>query len=177
MRIALLTITVLVGLLAALPARALDIAAFYGVWQGQAISESAVSANFQFSSRDIDVEVRPAGGGFNLTWKTVQRQKGDPDNPTAVLKETAMTFQPTRAGVWQAAPAADPVASGTPQGWAYIRDNTLVVNVLRVFPWGGYELQSYSRTLSGTGMALAYSRIVDGDLRRTAQGRLIKVAQ
>ncbi len=167
----------LLAVTASLPARALDIAAFYGVWEGQAISESAVSTAFQFTSRDIDVEVRPAGDGFTLTWQTVQRQKGNPDDPTAVLRKTVMTFTPVRPGVWQATPAADPVTSGQPQAWAAIEDNTLIVTVLQVTAKGGYELQGYRRTLSGTGMQLRYTRIVDGDLRRTAEGRLIKVAK
>ena len=40
----------------------LGIAAFEGVWQGSAVSESAVSANFQLTSRDIDVTIRVDGG-------------------------------------------------------------------------------------------------------------------
>ena len=86
-------------------ARATDvgIAAFQGVWQGNAISESEVSTNFRLTSRDIDVTVRTdTGGGFAIVWNTVQRQKGDPNNPREKLKSTEMQFAPVRQSVWRA---------------------------------------------------------------------------
>jgi hypothetical protein len=164
--------------LAAAPAQAADlpIAAFFGEWRGSAISESQVSVNFSLTPRDIGVAVRPAGEGFALTWNTVQRQKGDPRNPEEELKSTTAEFQPVRPGVWRAGAAQDPVASGQPYLWAHVDEQTLVVNGLQVGPDGGHELQIYRRTLSGGGMALEFSRIVDGQPVRTAKGQLIKIA-
>ncbi len=170
-------IVVIVGAVAA-PARAADlnIAAFFGQWQGNAVSESAISLYFQLTSRDIGVTVAPSGDGFTLTWNTVQRQKGDPNNPAERLKSTTVQFRAERPGVWRSVDTRDPLAGGAPYIWASIRENTLVVNALQINTDGGYEIQVYRRTLSGTGMTLEFVRIVDGEPVRTAKGRLIKVA-
>ena len=126
----------------------LGIAAFEGVWQGSVVSESAVSANFQLTSRDIDVTIRvDGGGGFNIVWNTVQRQKGDP------------------------------LTAASPYAWAYIKDRGLKIITLRIYPDGRHETQIYNRTLSGAGMALDFIRNVDGAQVRQANGRLIKVAK
>ena len=126
----------------------LGIAAFEGVWQGSVVSESAVSANFQLTSRDIDVTIRvDGGGGFNIVWNTVQRQKGDP------------------------------LTAASPYAWAYIKDRGLKIITLRIYPDGRHETQIYNRTLSGTGMVLDFVRNVDGAQVRQATGRLIKVAK
>ena len=156
----------------------LGIAAFEGVWQGNAVSESAISANFQLTSRDIDVTVRADGnGGFNIVWNTVQRQKGDPNNPRPKLKSTRMQFVPARAGVWRSSANGDPLTATTPYAWAYIKERTLQIVTLQIYADGGHETQIYKRTLSGTGMALDFVRNVNGEQVRQANGRLIKVAK
>lgn len=150
------------------------IAAFFGTWQGNAISESRISVNFQLTARDIGVVVRSSGDGFTLAWRTVQRQKGDPNNPTEVLKETTLDFQPVRAGVWRAGPSRDPLVDDGAYAWAYIDGQTLVVNVMQIAADGRAELQVYRRTLTGGFMTLEFLRIVDGTTVRSAKGRLIK---
>lgn len=173
-----LVLGLLLGLLA-LPAAAkdVDIAAFFGNWEGNAVSESEISLYFRLTSRDIGVEVRPAGDGFSITWKTVQRQKGDPNNPVEKLKSATTTYRPLRPGVWAAEDNADPLTHpGGTYSWAYVRDNTLVVKSLAIGADGSHEMQIYDRTLTGTGMALRFVRLQDGEEVRTAKGRLIKVA-
>jgi hypothetical protein len=171
-------IVCLVALLWASPAAAKDvaIAAFFGVWEGSAVSESEISLYFRLTSRDIGVEVRPAGEGFSITWKTVQRQKGDPDNPTEELKSATTTYRPLRPGVWAAEGNADPLTAGDPYSWAYVRDNTLVIKSMAIRADGTHEMQIYERTLGGTGMELQFTRLQDGAEVRRAKGRLIKVA-
>ncbi len=155
----------------------LAIAAFQGVWQGNAVSESAISENFQLTSRDIDVTVRAEGnGGFNIVWNTVQRQKGDPNNPRAKLKSTTMNFAPVRTGVWRGSGNGDPLTSTSPYAWAYIKDRSLHIVTMQIYGDGRHETQIYRRTLSGTGMVLEFVRNVDGEQVRQASGRLIKVA-
>ncbi len=154
------------------------IAAFQGVWRGSAVSESDISANFQLTSRDIDVTVRTGdGGGFNIVWNTVQRQKGDPNNPREKLKTTEMQFAPVRPGVWRSAGNGDPLNSAAPFAWAYVKDSSLNIVTLQIYADGRHETQSYRRSLSGTGMALEFIRTVDGEQVRRASGRLIKVAK
>ena len=160
------------------PARAADlnIAAFFGQWQGNAVSESAISLYFQLTSRDIGVTMKPSDDGFTLTWNTVRRQKGDPNNPAEELKSTTVRFRAERPGVWRSVDTRDPLSSGAPYIWAHIRERTLVVNAMQINADGGYEVQVYRRTLSGTGMELEFVRVVDGEPVRTARGRLIKIA-
>jgi hypothetical protein len=170
----------LLGLLTmatAVQAADLPITAFTGKWQGTAISESDISVNFKLTSRDIGVEVRPDGNGFTIVWITVQRQKGDPNNPREVLKSTEMSFDQVRAGVWQASGNADPLASQAPYAWAHITGNTLTINALLIYADGRHEIQMYRRSLSGSGMALEFTRTVEGEPVRRASGRLIKIAK
>ncbi len=158
----------------AIAAADLSIAAFFGNWRGTALSESEISIYFQLTERDIDVTVRPHGpGGFEITWSTVQRQKGDPNKPKEVMKQTTARFAPTgRPGLFRGT-AVDPMAAGGYR-WARIAENSLYIYSMVIRPDGAYEMQVYRRTLSGLGMALEFRRIFDGKLTRTAKGRLIK---
>jgi hypothetical protein len=40
---------------------------------------------------------------------------------------------------------------------------------------GGYEMQTYERTLVAAGMDLRYSRVRDGEVLRTVTGKLKKI--
>lgn len=71
----------------------LSINAFKGNWRGSAVSESSTSVNFPMTARDIDVRITPKeNGDFDITWRTLMRQKGTAENPEEVLKETTLTF-------------------------------------------------------------------------------------
>ena len=155
-------------------AQNLDIAAFYGTWEGNALSESQISVHFRLTSRDIGVTVKRTPDGFSLMWNTVQRQRGDPNNPQEQLKATTIEFREVRPGLWQGADNRDPI-SGQPYAWAHIDAQTLVVSILQIYPEGSHEIQVYRRTLTGGFMELEFSRVVDGRQVRTAKGRLVKV--
>lgn len=172
---ALLLVTMMLCPLGAMAAN-VAIDAFAGRWEGSAVSESDISVHFRLSSRDIDVEVRPTGSGFTITWNTVQRQKGDPNKPTEQLKSTTLSFRSIGTGLWASTDNGDPLTSGKPYAWATIRERTLVISSLRIYPDGRHELQIYRRTLTGSGMSLNFERLVDGENVRQASGRLVKVA-
>ncbi|USG62240.1 hypothetical protein NBZ79_04520 [Sneathiella marina] len=150
------------------------ISAFKGDWRGNAISENNVSVNFPITSRDIDVDIRPdASGGFNITWRTLLRQKGNPASPNEVLKETTLTFVNTdKPGVWKDSKGGD-VYAGDTVSWAQIRKQTLTIYVMAMSDTGDYDMQVYKRTLTGLNMELDFTAIRDGAVRRTAKGRLI----
>ncbi|MEC9346119.1 MAG: hypothetical protein VYB54_07825 [Pseudomonadota bacterium] len=153
----------------------LPIKAFFGVWKGNAISESEISANFRVTARDLDVEIQGfAVGGFTLRWATVLRQEGDPNAPAEVLKEATVTFipQPGRTGVWRASESQEPLAGA--YLWARMEGQTLSVYSLGIAEDGSSDLQVYRRTLGGNGMELEFTRSIDGASIRTARGRLIK---
>lgn len=170
-----LVLTCVIGVLAPAEAADLNIAAFYGRWQGNAISETDRSINFAVTARDLDVLIQPAGNGFRVSWTTIRRQKGDPTNPTLEKRATELVFRPAaQPGVWRAEGASDPMQGQ--YAWAGIQGRTLTVNVMTIGDGGTYELQSFARRLSDMGMELEFDRIIDGEKVRTAKGRLVKVA-
>lgn len=154
----------------------LSIKAFFGLWRGNAVSESEISSNFRVTARDLDVEVRPfQDDGFSLRWATLQRQAGSPDKPAEVLKQTLVNFRPDpgRPGVWISAGEEDPLV-GEPLYWSRIDGQTLVTFIFGLDNRGIAELQVYRRTLTGNGMELEFARSVDGQAIRGARGRLTK---
>ena len=174
-----LVVAALVSMGAALAQeRDLAIQAFAGQWQGSAISESTVSIHFGLTVRDLDVNIRPVGGGFEIDWTTILRQKGDPESPTVVRKSNRrMRFAPTAVpSVFRGADSSDPLAGG-PYAWAAIRGHTLSINVLTIAADGALTMQIYDRTLSPLGMALSFRRLVDGAIERTVDGKLVKIAE
>ena len=154
----------------------LSIKAFSGHWQGSGISESEVSVTFRMTARDLDVTIKPSGSGFALTTTTVQRKKGDPNNPDAVRKSTELDFQPgVNPGVYVGGSNRDPL-DGKPVVWSRVKEQTLITHSLAVAKNGASNHLIYRRTLSASGMNLNFQRFVDGKLMRTVKGRLIKTA-
>ena len=89
----------------------------------------------------------------------------------------SLSFSPTnRRGVFKVENAADPL-DGEPFAWARLEDQTFTIYMLTIREDGGYEIQSYARTLTGQGMDLIYARVRDGDKVRTVKGKLVKYAQ
>jgi hypothetical protein len=158
-------------------AQDVPINAFYGKWIGSGVSQSESSIAFRYSHRDLNVTVTPAGSGFAISWTTIQRKKGDPNNPTPVKKTSSTTYVPAgRANVWRATRSLDPIG-GRVYSWARLKDQTLTVNSFQILPDGSYEMQVYDRVLSGLGMKLTFSRIVNGKLIRTVKGQLTKFSE
>lgn len=154
-----------------------NISAFFGQWSGTGVSESNVSLYFRLTSRDLDVTIGPDGDGFMVDWTTVQRQRGDPDNPTPERKSNALLFVPTdRPNVWRATGSSDPLLDER-YAWARLAGQTLTVHTLVINESGGYDMQVYTRTLGALGMNLEFVAFRDGEERRTAKGRLIKIAE
>lgn len=154
------------GLTAPAYAQDLAIDAFYGRWSGTGVSESNISVNFRLTSRDLDVNIQPDGGAFVVDWTTVQRQKGNPNDPTPVRKGTLIRFVATdRANVWKAEDLDDPLQGGR-YAWARIKKQTLSIHTMTISDDGGYEMQVYHRTLLPFGMDLEFVSFRNGEARR-----------
>lgn len=165
------------ALAAAAPGAASDVSikAFAGHYVGTGIAKNDLSQYFGMTVRDLDVRIIPQGDGFALTWTTVIRRGGDPDDPDVKRKTASLSFVPTdRPHVFRAATVGDPLA-GTPFVWARIAGQTLTVHSLVIHDDGSYEIQSYDRTLTGSGMELRFTRVRDGEPVRTVTGNLAKV--
>ena len=84
-------------------AEQLSIEAFYGNFQGSGIARTDASDYFGLTLRDFDVTIRPEGSGISISWTTVLRQGGDPDNPDVRRKSNSLTFVPSDLpGVYRA---------------------------------------------------------------------------
>ena len=106
------------------------LARFYGVWQGTAVAENPQSAYFPVGARDFDVTVRPAEGGFVLTWGTTIRGRDEPFSVTARRREATLHFRETaNPGIFLARDPADP-AQGSDLSWARLEGATLTVTEL-----------------------------------------------
>jgi len=163
-------------LFAGAPASAQGVERFYGHFEGSGISENADSIYFAVSVRDLDIRIGPAdGGGFTLSWTTITREGGDPNNPKVKKKEATLVFQPTdKPGVYRATEPGDPLR-GEPVWWSRVEGNALYTYRMQINLDGTWQVQKYVRTVSGAGMTLVFERIMDGDQVRQVRGRLIKV--
>ncbi len=166
-----------IGLAPAADAKDASIKAFYGTYQGSGIANSKDSLYFGITMRDMDVAIHAKGDGFIVEWTTVLRQGGTPQNPDVRRKASSITFVPTEnprrfASVDRTDPYSDVGMS-----WARLKGNTLSVFVLTISAEGKYNLQSYARTISGTGMELRFQRIKDGDQSRAVKGKLVKIGK
>ena len=175
-----------VGLLAGLivflamlaPAAAQDVklAAFFGTWQGSGISKTDKSLYFGETLRDFDVEIRPEGSGFRLSWTTVLRQGGDPSNPDVRRRSAEKTFNASSNGRYFAAASLPDPLSGEDYTWARLEGRTLSVYILTIDESGLPDLQIYARSLEAPGMTLRFTRIRGDEPQRTVEGRLVKVS-
>lgn len=149
---------------------------FVGEYMGEGISESEDG----LTRRDFTVNIKPKGQGFVLTWVSVTRT-GD---GTLKRKSYTVQFKPKgRSGLYGSAMRSDMFGNqvpldplnGEPYVWARIADETLFVYALLITEEGGYEMQTYQRTLTPVGMDLTYSRVRDGRILRTVEGTLKRI--
>ena len=151
-------------------------ATFFGTFQGSGYAENRDSLYFGTTVRDLDGVIASSGNGFSVTWTTVIRSGGDPNNPDVKRKAQTVSFSPTgQAGVFRGTPSGDPL-SGNAYVWAKIEERTMTVYIMTISEQGNYDMQSYARTLSGTGMDLVFTRIRDGEPVRSAKAKLVKLA-
>lgn len=155
-------------------AQTLPINGFYGHFQGSGIAENDDSLYFGVTVRDLDVRIGPEADGFYVEWTSVIRGGGDPKNPDLRKRSQRISFQPgERPNVFTSQAAANPMNGGFV--WARILDQTLTVNVMSIAKNGSYTVQTYNRTISGTGMTLKFINTTDGEPQRQVEARLVKV--
>jgi hypothetical protein len=155
-------------------AQNLPVDAFYGHYQGSGIAENEDSLYFGVTVRDLDVRIGPEADGFYVEWTSVIRGGGDPNNPDIRKRSARVAFSPSeRPNVFISKAATNPMKDGLI--WARVLDQTLTVNVMRVNDNGSYIVQTYNRTLSGTGMTLNFVNTADGEPLRQVEARLVKV--
>jgi hypothetical protein len=148
---------------------------FYGTYEGHTIA----SNDEGLTKRDLGLVIKPNSDGFSITWTTVtQGRSGD-----SKRKTYSIDFEATRKpNIYSSAMRKDMFGNRTPLDplkgdpfvWATIRGKTLVVYSLLLTDEGGYELQTYERTLSNDGLHLEFSRIREGLHLKYITGTLVR---
>jgi hypothetical protein len=133
---------------------------FAGHFRGEAQSQSD-DRFFVQQLREVDVDLRPEGAGFALTWTTVIHA-GQAADAEVRQRNTTLHFIPSSvAGGFHTAALFEPF-TGQPVAWAQIEGKALIVHVLSVYADGNYELQTYTRSVSGNVMTLHFTRVAPG---------------
>lgn len=156
-------------------ATAQDFGPFLGHWKGSGISETEDSIYFAVTVRDMDVVIEPVDdNAFRLTWTTITRESGDPNNPEVESRSASITFRATGdAGVYRDEAVGNPLAND-PVWWSRIEGDVLFTYMMRIREDGTWQVQKYTREISGQGMTLTYERFTDGEPDREVRGRLVK---
>lgn len=156
-----------------------SISDFYGKYVGQSVSINGAG----LSARDLSVTIKPTKEGFKLTWVTVIYRK----NQKASRKSYSIDFTKTpREGIWGSAVrrdafggrrSVDPLREDVPFVWATLKGATLTVNALLIIEGGGYELQTYERTLINEGLKLSFTRMRNGERLKQITGVMSRMAR
>ncbi len=180
MRCRLSSVLVAFAVLTAPPAAAADlIGPFLGTYEGRSIARPA-GAGDELSARDLSVEIRKEARGFSVEWTTIiYRAKGKSDRRKfrirfAETRRHAIYGAMMATNIFGRAVPHDPL-KGDPYFWASIRGKSLFVYGIHVTDDGGYELQSYQRTLTPNGMTVHFRRLRNGEKLREITGRLKRV--
>ncbi len=143
--------------------------AFLGNWMGVGLTENFTeSYQFDYSIRDLDVNIAATDAGLDLTWTTHIRLNG-----TTKSKTTNVSLIRTEPGVFVGTEKAD-VLAGEIAVWGRIEEQSLIVYLFQIDINGIYDLSRYERRLSGNGrMFLYFKRTRDGITRRRVSGELV----
>jgi hypothetical protein len=170
-----------------LPALAADAAPtlkpMLGVYLGRATVQDLDTKTTE--ERDIDVEVTAFDrDGFRIRWVNVTLVDGRRNLPGVKRRVSELTFKPAKgrnffvevpqANVFAEREEVQPLG-GDPVRWAVQEAAGLHVHSSVILGDGRYELQTYSRKRTDSGIVLHYQRVVDGKLVRTIDGQAVRV--
>jgi len=148
---------------------------FYGEYSGKAVT----SGGGEIEKRELDVSIRPLKRGFTLEWSTTAHRKSGKTKSAKFsinfksTKRDGVFSSGMRNGKFGNKIPLDPL-NGDPFVWATLSGKTLVVNSLLVTEDGGYEMQTYKRTLTASGLDLQFSRVRNGKNLKLIEGKLMR---
>lgn len=157
----------------AMASTAAGIERFYGKFEGQAVS----SDQHEITARDLQVEISPHKNGFTVNWVSVDHKL----DGEVKRKSYNIDFYTSRLPhIFQAGMRTDKFGNrmpldpmhGDPYIWAHLNGPSLTVYAMHILGDGGYEIQTYKRTLTPLGLDLWYSRLRNGTMLRTVTGKL-----
>ena len=154
---------------------------FFGAFVGVATALDPVHGAVQ--QRDMDVTIAPeADNGFQVRWTSVSLIGGRRDVPGVERWIEQANFVPSGNqglyveeiphSVFGKASPLDPM-SGESVRWARLHDNVLSVYSLAI-DQGHWELQSYDRILTASGLDIRFQRYIDGTLLYEIDGHTVR---
>lgn len=152
------------------------IEAFYGHYVGEA--EELVKG--ETAKRNLDVIISPYKKGFTVEWTTViHRASGKTKHANFSINFKQMGKKPLyrsamRVNAFGQEIPLDPL-DGDPYVWGVLAGKVLTVNSLIILPDGEYEMQSYIRKLTGTGMDVTFTRVRNGAKLKDLHAKLKRV--
>ena len=166
----------LLGFTASASQAAADFEKFYGHYVGTTSGDT----NDDTGDRTSEVLIKPNKDGFNVPWSTTLTRT----NNTIKKSTFSINFRPSKqAAVYGSAMSKDMFGhekpldplNGDPYVWAFINGNTMTVNSLLVSENGGYEIQTYERTLTDDGLSLVFSQVQNGKVMKQFLSDMKKV--
>lgn len=142
----------------------IQISDFFGSFVGKTTD---IKPN-ESTTRELTVNIKAYGTeGFIVDWSTIMNKI----DGRLKKRTSTIAFQPTqRHGIFTSAMKRDVFGNevplnpfhGDPFVWATLKDKTLHIHRLYIKDSGGYELQSYRRSLNPEGMTIQFTRYRDG---------------
>jgi hypothetical protein len=159
-----------------------DLEPFFGAYVGVAEVEDLKAG--QTEQRDMDIVIEPYGdNGFKINWVNVTLVDGRRDLPGVQRRVQTALFQPApnaqfyeevaESSVFRERQETRPM-QGDPVRWAWVDGDRIYVCSFVVLEDGPYELQTYERILTDTGIDILFQRIVDGEVLKRIEGSTVR---
>lgn len=155
---------------------------YYGAYVGRALELDGDGGRRE--ERDIDIVISPyKRGGFRIEWVNVTLVDGRRDVPGVRRRPAESLFVPASDGeFFVAAPEFNPfrvredvtALAGDAVRWAALDAGGLHVYAFVILGDGTYEMATYTRRLTETGLALEFERVLDGKVVRRMVGHAVR---
>lgn len=149
-------------------AYAADYDVFVGDYEGRYISPDGNR------DRDLSVKIREVKKGFNVSWVTTTINK----SKTKDKKYSIDFLETDREHIYEAAQkknvfgGRDPLdpLKGEAYAWARIKGRTLTTFAMTITDDGGYEMQTFDRSLTeDNNLDVVFSRVRNGEVLKSIQ--------
>lgn len=155
---------------------------YFGAYVGRAVEQDGDGRVRE--ERDIDIVISPyKRGGFQIAWVNVTLVDGRRDVPGVRRRPAESLFVPADNGsFYVAAPEFNPfrvredvtALAGDAVRWAALDAGGLHVYAFVILEDGSYEMATYTRRLTATGLALEFERVLDGKVVRRMVGHAVR---
>lgn len=156
---------------------AADYSIFIGDFEGRYISADGDEKR----NRDLSVSIRKIKKGLNIGWATTTYKNAKPKTKNYSIDflesdRDNILSAAQKKNVFGGRDPLDPM-KGEPYAWARIEGRKLSVFVLTIDADGGYEIQTYDRTLNDDNdLDLQFTRIRNGEVLRTLEAELLRTS-